>query len=139
MIRCLFRSSRGDTFGDLPLDQLADALANKDGTVWLDVAPEAGGSEKIVDLLHESFSFHPLALDDAFHETHVPRVHDWGEYLFIVLHAAELAADGSPDLGEIDLFLGKNYLVSVHEASATPLERLWDRCRQKLLASGPVR
>jgi magnesium transporter len=139
MIRCLFRSSEGDAFRDLPLDQLASALAHKEGTVWLDVALEAGGSENIVDLLRESFSFHPLALDDAFQETHVPRVDDWGEYLYIVLHAAELSADGGLDLREIDLFLGKNYLVSVHEASAAPLEHLWDRCRQKPLASGPGR
>jgi magnesium transporter len=139
MIRCLFRSSGGDAFRDLPPDQLADALAHKDGTIWLDAAPEASDSEEIVRLLRESFAFHPLALDDAFQETHVPRIDDWGEYLYVVLHAAELAADGGLDLLEIDMFLGKNYLVSVHERPVPPLERLWDRCRRQPLASGPGR
>jgi magnesium transporter len=139
MIRCLFRASGGDTFRDLPPDQLLDALARKDGTLWLDVTHQAGGNEEIVRLLRESFGFHPLALDDAFHETHVPRVDDWVEYLYVVLHAPELAADGGLDLREIDLFLGKNYLVSVHEGPVPPLEHVWDRCRQQPLASGPGR
>lgn len=50
MIRCLFRSSEAETFRNLPPDQLADALACRDGTVWLDVAHEAGDSEEIVRL-----------------------------------------------------------------------------------------
>jgi magnesium transporter len=135
MIRCLFRSPNEDTFRDLPLDQLADALAHEDGVVWLDVVPESGNGAEIIRLLRERFAFHPLALDDAFQETHVPRVDDWGEYLYVVLHAAELAADGSLALREIDIFLGSNYLVSVHESPVAPLEHLWDRCRRQPLSS----
>jgi magnesium transporter len=139
MIRCLFRSSEDDTFGDLPPDKLADALAHKDGMVWLDVAPEAGDHAEISRLLRERFAFHPLALDDAFEETHVPRVDDWGEYLYIVLHAAELAADNGLVLLEIDIFLGRNYLVSIHESPAAPLEQLWSRCRQQPFRIDPGR
>jgi len=139
MIRCLFRTCGGETFHDLPADQLADALARQDGTVWLDVAPEAGNVEEIARLLRDRFAFHPLALDDAFQEAHVPRVDDWGEYLYVVLHAAELTADGGLALREIDLFLGKNYLVSVREVPVPPLEHLWDRCRRQPYAGGPGR
>lgn len=139
MKRCLFRTSGSDTFEDLPLDKLAAALANKGGTVWLDLMPESGDSADIDQLLRERFAFHPLALEDAFQESHVPRVDDWGEYLYIVLHAADLGPDSSLVLREIDIFLGANYLLSVHEEPAAPLDRLWDRCRQKPLGVGPGR
>ncbi len=135
MIRCLFRTFGEETFHDLPPDQLADCLARKDGTVWLDVAHVSDNSAEMAQLLRKLFSFHPLALDDAFQETHVPRVDDWGEYLYVVLHSAELAEDGSLVLQEIDLFLGSNYLVSVHENPTAPLEHLWDRCRRQPLTS----
>lgn len=139
MIRGLFRSSGDDTFSDLPLDKLADALAQKDGTVWLDVAGEANGNGEITRFLRKYFAFHPLVLDDAFHETHVPRIDDWGEYLYVVLHAAELGTNGDLALREIDVFLGGNYLLTVHEEPSAPLEHLWDRCRHQSLATGPGR
>lgn len=131
MIRCLFRSPGANTFEELPLDQLAEALAHKDGVVWLDASPEAGDEKAIPELLRERFAFHPLAVDDALHESHVPRIDDWGEYLYVVLHAAELGADRGLALREMDLFLGGNYLLSVHEGPVAPLEHLWDRCRQQ--------
>jgi magnesium transporter len=137
MIRCLFRPSGSNTFGDLPLDQLADALKRPGGIVWLDLAPDAGENAEMARLLREHFAFHPLALEDALQEKHVPRVDDWGEYLYVVLHAAELTTDADLSLREIDVFLGRNYLVSVHEKAVAPLEHLWGRCHQQPFASGP--
>lgn len=139
MIRCLFRTSGSHTFDDLPLDKLADALTHRDGTVWLDLMPESGDSADIDRLIRERFAFHPLALEDAFQERHVPRVDDWGEYLYIVLHAVELGPDSSLALRELDIFLGANYLLSVHEEPAVSLDRLWDRCRQQPFGNGPGR
>jgi magnesium transporter len=103
------------------------------------VAGETGDSEEVARLLREHFAFHPLAVEDALQETHVPRVDDWGEYLYLVLHAADLTEDSGLALREIDVFLGANYLVSIHDKPVPPLEHVWERLRQQPLASGAGR
>ncbi len=142
MIRSHFRSHDGKLTIDLSLEQLRDALADKDGLLWLDVVPDGEDRDRAASLFRDLFGFHPLAVDDAFHESHVPRVDDWQDYLYLVLHAVELADDHALDTHELDLFLGPNYLVTVHEEAIAPLQRLWDQCRQaaeRRLAGGAGR
>jgi magnesium transporter len=134
MIRSLFRSRDGSLAHDLPPAQLGDALADKGGLLWLDIVTPGEDLAQVQKLLGDLFGFHPLALDDALHEDHVPRVDDWQGYLYIVLHAA--------DLRELDLFLGPNYLVTIREGPVPPLENLWDQCFQapdRRLAGSPAR
>jgi magnesium transporter len=142
MIRSLFRSHDGTLHRDLPPDQLQGALADEGGTLWLDVVPDGADTGKVADLFRGPFGFHPLAVDDALNEAHVPRVDDWQSHLFVVLHAAALAADRTPDTHELDLFLGRNYLVTVRDGPVVPLERLWDQCgrgAERRLAGGASR
>src|SRR5262249_13182317 len=139
MIRSIFRSPVGETFHDLPVDQIEDALAEKGGTLWLDVIPDPADMEEVARLFREHFAFHALALDDPLHETHVPRVDDWQKYLYVVLHAAGLGPAASLASHELDIFLGPNYLVTVHEEPISPLDHLWDQCQKQpgqRLASG---
>jgi magnesium transporter len=130
VIRSLFRSNAGKFSHGLSPEELRDTLADKSGTLWLDVVPTGEDRDRAAMLFRDLFDFHPLALEDALQESHVPRVDDWQGYLYLVLHAAGLAADHTLDLHELDLFLGPNYLVSVHEAPIPPLEHLWNQCGQ---------
>jgi magnesium transporter len=130
MIRSLYRSSKGVLSEDLQPDQLREALQDEGGTVWLDVVHVPGKREQIGILLREVFPFHPLALDDALQEAHVPRIDDWGDYLYIVLHALDLEVNRTLDTHELDLFLGRNYLVTVRDEPIGPLNHLWDQCRR---------
>ncbi len=95
---------------------------------WIDLydEPEPGDERILLDVFH----FHPLAVDDAIQETHVPKVDDWGGYLYIVLHAVHFATDGSRRLGtrELDIFLGRNYLVTHHEEDMDCVERTFAAC-----------
>ncbi len=92
------------------------ALDDAAGTIWVDIEdPEPSVSGTPDFLLREIFGFHVLAIEDALKETHVPKVDDWGEYLYIVFHSIEYnAASGHVELRELDVFLGKNYLVTYH-------------------------
>jgi magnesium transporter len=142
MIRSVYRSHDGSITRDLSPPQLHDALADKAGTLWLDVVTTGEDLDGVDKLLRDLFAFHPLALDDALREAHVPRVDDWRGYLLIVLHAAILGPDRIPDTREIDLFLGPNYLVSVRPGPVPSLERLWDQCirgAENRRAGGPGR
>ena len=64
------------------------------------------------------FNFHPLAIDDALQETHAPKIDDWGNYLYIVLNYMHLIKATEPwdtEIDELDIFLGRNYVVTHHD------------------------
>lgn len=89
MIRSLYYTAQGDLHIDLEIDQLNKALADAEGLLWVDF--ENTRPEDDEPILSQVFGFHPLAIDDALQESHVPKVDDWGEYLYIVLQAITLA------------------------------------------------
>jgi len=83
--------------------------------------------------LRETFGFHPLAVDDALEEVHVPKLDDWGQYLYLVLHAVafEEGPDGTyMDTLELDVFLGHNYLVTHHVQPIAGVDRVWSACQR---------
>ncbi len=109
------------------------------GTVWVDFEGEP--IETCEPILRDVFRFHPLAIDDALRETHIPKLDDWGEYLYIAFHAVSFKADGGArvDTDEVDFFLGDGYLVSHHDEKIPILDRVWDRCERdaRILGEGP--
>jgi magnesium transporter len=92
---------------------------------WLDLTGAADGTF-VESLLLEQFGFHPLAVDDALHETHAPKLDNWESYLYIVLQDVAYQAEQRQILlPEIDVFLGERYLVTYHKESATAVDQLW--------------
>ena len=85
------------------------------GLIWVDLnySEDIGSIET---LLREQFGFHPLAIDDALHETHIPKLDDWESYLYMVLQDVVCTTESSEiDLPELDIFLGKRFLVTYHQ------------------------
>jgi magnesium transporter len=78
-------------------------------------------------ILRHPFDFHPLAVEDALQESHVPKVDDWDTYLYVVLHEATLnQADGvALKTVELDLFVGANYLVTHRVQPIAAVDRVW--------------
>jgi magnesium transporter len=93
--------------------------------VWVDVADPT--SEDFHRLATE-FGFHPLSIEDCRNEHQRPKVEEYQGYYFIVLYEAELLMGNQLELRELNIFLGKNYLVTVHSQpirSIETAERLW--------------
>jgi magnesium transporter len=111
---------------ELPREEVVAALKNPEGCLWVDFENTPPESDE--PFLREVFCFHPLAIDDALRESHVPKVDDWGEYLYVVLHAVEFNAQdgGELDTLELDVFLGDNYLVTHHDQKIPALENVWN-------------
>jgi magnesium transporter len=130
MIRSLYRSHDGQVRVDLKPDQLATALQDIDGTLWVDFVSES--SDVCEPILRETFNFHPLAIEDALQESHSPKVDDWDDYLYLVLHAIALGKQGSGHLDtlELDVFLGKNYIITYHAQPIPIVDRVWDACQR---------
>jgi magnesium transporter len=101
---------------------LAALLARDDGFTWVDV-PEFDDTAH--DLLKGTFGFHELTLRSCRERNHVPATHAYPDYLFLVLLAPETGSMGHVHLLELDQFVGRRFLVTVHGPinPAVPVER----------------
>jgi magnesium transporter len=92
-------------------------------------------------LLNDVFHFHPLSIEDARSALQFPKVEQYPNYLYLVLHGID-SKDGARDVStrDVDLFLGRNFLVTVHDGTSRSIERLRAACSQyeRLLSEGPV-
>ncbi len=103
------------------------------------VAPPPDGSFRWIDLsaqddpqlavLAGRFPFHPLTIEDCSHFDQRPKLETYGEYLFLVLHGFRLPNGDEQDAEplELHMFLGQNYLVTVHAEPIPALETVWKR------------
>jgi magnesium transporter len=126
MIRSLYYQDSGELHTQLAIEDFKPALENSTGLLWVDF--EATNPQDDEPIMRDVFGFHPLAIDDALQESHVPKLDDWGDYVYIVLHAVvfDSNADDQLDTLELDIFLGKNYMVTHHDRPITAIDRVWD-------------
>lgn len=87
--------------------------------------------EKEWKLLEQTFSFHPLTIEDCMNQDQRPKVEDYGEYLFIVTQWANLA-DEELRTSELDIYISKNFIVTVHQEEIPVLQSTADRCDKNL-------
>lgn len=113
---------------DVPLQDYVAILKNPAALLWIDFNNEP--DESAEPILTGIFGFHPLAVDDALKETHVPKVDDWGDYVYLVLNT--MIFDESRALSlttkELDVFLGKNYVVTHHYESISSIDEARAAC-----------
>lgn len=112
----------------LPADQLKQAIENPEGLLWVDLADP--DDQEIQTILVDTFHFHPLAIEDCRNGGYqTPKVDDFAEYLFITAHAiTPESVDDLINSKELNLFLGKNYLVSFYKsAEMPPVEEMKER------------
>jgi len=130
MIRTLYHPRTGSVQADLDQDEIKRALQDRRGLLWVDFVDEP--PETCKPILQETFGFHPLAVDDALEERHTPKLDDWEDYLYIVLRAIvfDKQADEQVNTPELDVFLGKNYIVTHHDLPIVALDRVWEICRE---------
>lgn len=122
------------------MDQVNPAwlAPESDVTFWVDLAaptPEEGR------LLTDVFHFHPLAVEDALSAIHHPKIESYEGYLYLILHGIDFQQEEHWfATRDVDFFLGRNYLVTVHDGhsrSVTALKEVCDR-HDRVLAEGPA-
>ncbi|MFI6982760.1 magnesium and cobalt transport protein CorA [Embleya sp. NPDC050154] len=88
----------------------------------------------------EEFDLHALAIEDAIVAHQRPKLERYGETLFVVLRAARYLDDVEEvDFGELHVFLGGNFVVTVRHSESPDLSavRRWAEDRPELLRQGP--
>ncbi len=129
MIRAIHYTNNETTRMNIPEEEFSRLAKAEEGLLWVDLFNEP--RDKCEDILLKSFGFHPLAVEDAFEESQIPKVDDWEDYLYIVLDSVEWVGgkDDQIQMNELDVFLGRHYVVTYHKEPVTALERVWKACQ----------
>jgi magnesium transporter len=119
-------------------DEVRKVLSEENGLIWLDMNDNDLPADRRI--LEDVFHFHPLAIDDALVETHIPKIDDWSDYLYLALeslHPDQPLDDINKSL-ELDVFMGKKYLVTYHTQSIDAIDLVWKNCQRdvRLLQRG---
>jgi magnesium transporter len=80
--------------------------------------------------LEERFEFHPLDYEDVFSRNQRPKVDEYDDYLFIVLHFPRYdPRAGRLNAAELDIFIGPDFVITLPNEPLQPVEYLFERCR----------
>ena len=103
----------GRKLADIEQRQVSDYLSRPGCFVWVALRD---ASDAELEEMREEFGLHPLAVEDARHGHQRPKIEEYGDSLFAVLKTVEVAGD-ELKVGEIDVFAGRNYVLSVRQGS----------------------
>lgn len=118
----------GKKLADIEIHAISDYLAKPDCFVWVALKdPEPGELET----MKEEFGLHELAVEDVLHGHQHPKIEEYGESLFTVLHTIEMDESGELSVGEIDVFVGSNYVLSIRNRTRHGLQEVRMRCERQ--------
>lgn len=121
----------GKKLGDIPIADISDYVTRPECFVWVALYDP---TREEIDEMAEEFGLHPLAIEDARKGHQRPKIEEYEDSLFVVLHTIEAASD-EPDSpligGEIDIFVGRNYILSVRHRSQKGFAEVRARCERE--------
>src|SRR3989475_2338180 len=99
----------GKKLADIPKEDISEYVKRPDCFVWVAIKdPEPAE----IDEMRDEFGLHELAVEDAHHGHQRPKIEEYGDSLFAVLHTIELSGE-ELNLGEVNIFVGPNYILSI--------------------------
>lgn len=126
----------GKKLSDVPVGKISEYMKLPDCFVW--VALKELEPEELEQMQHE-FGLHELAVEDAHLGHQRPKIEEYGESLFAVMHSVELL-NGELNVGELDVFVGENYVLSTRSHCRQGFSSVRARCEQEpqQLKQGPA-
>ncbi len=125
----------GKKIGDIEIGMIAEYLKRPNCFVWVALRDPAASE---LTEMQQAFGLHPLAVEDAQVGHQRPKIEEYGDSLFAVLHMVEPNA-GEFRVGELAVFAGRNYVLSVRSLADKGLQDVRARCEREpdLLRQGP--
>ena len=118
----------GAKLADIPVSAISDHLARPGCFVW--VALRDASHDELA-LMQEEFDLHDLAVEDARHGHQRPKIEEYGKTLFAVLHLIEYTPTDELRLGEVNVFTGPNFILSVRNGSSQGFLGVRARCEHE--------
>ena len=117
----------GRKLADITIEAISDYLARPGCFVWVALKDPSPG--ELATMQHE-FGLHDLAVEDARKTNQRPKLDEYGDELFSVLKTIEIENDEF-QIGEVDIFVGKNYVLSVRNGSMRGFVDVRNRCERE--------
>jgi magnesium transporter len=107
------------------LEEVREIKKDPSSIFWLDLENPA---EHELIKIGEEFQLHPLAIEDASHEHQRPKVEEYEQFYFVVFYTANRQEKTNQlAINELDMFLGQNYLITVHQKPMPELDEVEQR------------
>jgi magnesium transporter len=104
----------GKKLADIGIDEISDYIVRPDCFVW--VALRDASDDELMQMQRE-FGLHDLAIEDARHGHQRPKVEEYGDIVYAVLHMIEFGATDELRVGELNIFAGTNFVLSIRNRS----------------------
>ena len=126
---------QGNKLADIGIAEISDYLKQPDCFVWVALR-DADDAE--LDRMQDEFNLHDLAIEDAMHGHQRPKIEEYGQVVFAVLHLIEYSPTDDLISGEVHLFAGANFVLSVRNRSTQGFLGVRERCEREpeLLTQG---
>ncbi|MDP1592766.1 MAG: magnesium/cobalt transporter CorA [Gallionella sp.] len=115
----------GIKLADISVEAISDYLERKDCFVWVALRDT---TEDELDKMQEEFGLHDLAIEDARHGHQRPKVEEYGDTLFVAMH---LVDDAAAEVGEVSIFVGVNFLLSIRNRNNQAFVGVRERCERE--------
>jgi magnesium transporter len=123
LIKCVVYSG-GKKVAEIPPSEIHNYVCQPGCFVWVALRDRDAG---LLEEMQKEFGLHPLAVEDAQQGHQRPKIEEYGDSLFAVLHMVELDGD-ELRVGEVDIFAGPNYLLSVRSGVEKGFDDVRARC-----------
>ncbi|MFP4903604.1 magnesium/cobalt transporter CorA [Paraburkholderia sp. BR14261] len=118
----------GKKLADVTVEAISDYLAKPECFVWVALKdPDAGE----MAAMKEEFGLHALAIEDVMNGNQRPKIEEYGDTLFCVLHTLELDDDGEVITGQVNVFAGPNFVLSVRHRAQQGFSDVRARCERE--------
>ena len=115
-----------------PPESLAALRQDPAVMLWVDLAEPT--EAEILQIMQELFSVHPLTIEDCLQDSPLPKFEEYENYVYIVAHAVDYSRTEKFTTAELDLILGKNFLVTFHRQPNKAVQT----CRERILRTPGV-
>jgi magnesium transporter len=105
---------------------------NLESLIWGDLTwvNIEGPTEREIEYLAKNYPFHPLDLDDCLSRKQRPKIDEYKDYLFLVLHFPVFNKEARVTTpSQVSVFIGENYLITLHKGELKPLVKLFRECQ----------
>ena len=124
MRRIFFRRNDGKAEERVDLPGLDELLQDPSACLWVDLE---GESLESLEAFGRHFSLHPLTVEDLVHKNQRPKLEEFEDYIFVVVHGLRPREAEEVPADEVDIALGKNWILSVHDGPIDAIKRAYDQ------------
>jgi len=117
----------GRKLADIPVEDIKKYVSRPECFVWVALKDPGPGE---LAAMQKEFDLHELAVEDARHGHQRPKIDEYGDSLFAVLHNIQVVGD-EIKVGEVDIFVGRNYILSVRNQAEPGFREVRARCERE--------